>query len=100
MTRLPQNKSVLSLSNSTAFSEILGKLVDRFRKLWKKKVYVHHYTKYIDEQTFTDSEYCLESLRKEYAQLAEEGSGGLGHKRGSDIDERDPGVIKRYKPLF
>lgn len=95
-----QNKSVLSLSNSTAFSEILGKLLDRFRKLWRKKVYVHHYTQFIEEQTFTDSEFTLDSLRNEYAQLAEGGSRGLSNKTGGDIDERDYGVIKRYKPLF
>ncbi len=85
------------MSNSTAFSEILGKSLDRFNKLYRKKVYVHHYTQYIEETAFTEGAQTMDNLRQEYSNLEEgkntEHSGGLMEEGGGD-------VIRRYKPLF
>ena len=40
--------SLLTLSNNTGINEIFNKMVGRFNKFYKKKVYVHHYTKFMD----------------------------------------------------
>lgn len=82
---LTKNKSVLSLSNNTGFSEILSKMMDRFNKLYRKKVYVHHYTKYLDESIFPESLECLDSLNQEYFKL---------------MDYSGQREIERFKPLF
>lgn len=80
-----QNKSVLSLSNNTGFSEILGRIEGRFSKLYSKKVYVHHYTQYLEESTFRESAATIGSLNAEYKRLT---------------DYQGTEVVQRYKPLF
>lgn len=60
-------------------------MCDRFKKLYSRKVYVHHYLEYIPESMFTTSFNTLDSLNKEYIKLAQ--------YQGSD-------VVQRYKPLF
>lgn len=82
---MTKNKSILSLANNTGFSEVLGKMCDRFSKLYRKKVYVHHYTNFLDESIFTESYSTLEGLDAEYRKL-------MAYE-GSD-------VVQRYRPLF
>ena len=73
------------MANNTGFSEILTKIGDRFSKLYSKKVYVHHYTQFLDESIFKESAGILGSLNTEYKKLMD--------YQGSD-------VVQRYKPLF
>lgn len=57
----------------------------RFLKLYKRKVYVHHYTEYIEESIFDESAEVNLQLIREYEEL----------QNRKQID-----VVHRYKPLF
>lgn len=76
---------MLSLSNNTGFSEILSRIESRFSKLYSKKVYVHHYTQFLEESVFRESAQTIGSLNAEYKKLAD-------HQGGE--------TVHRYKPLF
>lgn len=52
------NYSVLALSNNTGMRHVLTRMKQKFMKLYKQKVFVHHYTKYMDKDHFDT---CLES---------------------------------------
>lgn len=73
------------MTNNTSFSEILMKIRKRFLKLYKRKVYVHHYTQYIDEDLFELSADINKDLIESYLEL----------QNRKPID-----VIHRYRPLF
>ena len=59
--------------------------MDRYSKLYSKKVYVHHYTQFLDESIFKESAEVLSSLYGDYKNLI--------NYSGSE-------VVNRYKPLF
>jgi tubulin epsilon len=46
-------------------------MVERFNKLYKRKVFVHHYTEYMEEKHFEDALYGINSLIKKYSELHE-----------------------------
>lgn len=52
---LNSNYSLLCLSNNTAIEQVFSKLLDRFKKLYQKKFYLHHYMQYIGEDTFDEA---------------------------------------------
>ena len=52
------NYSVLALSNNTGMRHVLSRMRQKFMKNYKQKVFVHHYTKYMDIEHFDT---CLES---------------------------------------
>ena len=41
--------AALALSNNCCFGDALGVMRERFDKLYRRKVYVHHYTQYMDQ---------------------------------------------------
>jgi len=45
---LNMDYSVLALSNNTGTRHILNRLRQRFVKIYKQRVFVHHYEKYMD----------------------------------------------------
>lgn len=47
-----QDYSLLCLANNTCFSDKLVEMKERFCKLYRKKMYVHHYEKYMDKGHF------------------------------------------------
>lgn len=53
--------SVLALTNSCAIRHTVGEMVERFSKLYRRKAFVHEYTKYTDVSTFDEA---LESARE------------------------------------
>jgi tubulin epsilon len=60
-------------------------MTDRFSKLYRKKVYVHHYTQYLEEAVFQQSFDALDSLHSDYCGLME-------YVPDKHLD--------RFKPLF
>jgi len=44
-----QPYSLLCLANNTAIKGNFEEIYDRFSKLYKRKVYVHHYTEYMEQ---------------------------------------------------
>jgi tubulin epsilon len=60
-------------------------MTERFNKLYRKKVYVHHYTQYLEEAIFPESFNTLDTLHHEYCGLME-------YVADKNID--------RFKPLF
>ena len=46
------NYSMLALSNNTGTRHILSRLRSKFSKIYKQKVFVHHYTQYMDVGQF------------------------------------------------
>ena len=49
---LNMNYSMLALSNNTGTRHILSRLRQRFNKIYKRRTYVHHYTRYMEEGNF------------------------------------------------
>lgn len=60
-------------------------MTERFSKLYRKKVYVHHYTQYLEEAVFQQSFHALDSLHAEYSAL---------------MDYVPDKTADRFKPLF
>ena len=60
-------------------------MTERFNKLYRKKVYVHHYTQYLEESVFQESFHTLDSLHGEYCSLMEY------------VPDK---TVERFKPLF
>ena len=52
---LNMNYSMLALSNNTGTRHILSRMRTRFNKIYKQKVFVHHYTKYMDVKHFDEA---------------------------------------------
>ena len=55
---LSQPYSVLALSNNTCTRSIMQRLRNRFMKIYKQKVFVHHYLEFMEQSHF---DYCLQS---------------------------------------
>jgi tubulin epsilon len=49
---LNQPYSLLALSNNTCTRQIMQRLRERFMKIYKAKVFVHHYTEFMDISGF------------------------------------------------
>lgn len=58
--------SVLALSNHTGTRHVLGRLRDRFMKIYKQKVFVHHYTEFMDKSNFDSALYNCEDVMQSY----------------------------------
>lgn len=80
------NYSLLCLANNTAITDIFDKLSTRFNKLYKKKVYVHHYTKYITDYMFDDAIENIRDVKDTYFEL--------------DQSEPQSFEFKKYKRVF
>lgn len=78
---------MLCLSNNTSFSAIFSRLRNRFRKLYRKKVYVHHYTEFIEESEFEKALQLNQNILGEYKDLEQ-------------ADENEDETVYRYKELF
>lgn len=64
-----QAYSLLCLSNNCCIGETFSTMSQRFMKLYKKKTYVHHYTKYMDQAVFDESLESIHTLIDEYSML-------------------------------
>ncbi|KAL2631509.1 hypothetical protein R1flu_016195 [Riccia fluitans] len=61
--------SLLCLANNTCIGSRFASMKESFSKLYKRKVYVHHYTQYMDAGVFEDSCCQVDDLIAEYAAL-------------------------------
>ncbi len=59
----------MGLANSTAVSDLFSTLSSRFLKLYKRKVYVHHYTQFIEQGHFDDTHDNILEMIKTYVEL-------------------------------
>ncbi|EGR30381.1 hypothetical protein IMG5_133480 [Ichthyophthirius multifiliis] len=68
-----QPYSVLCMANNTSIRETFQEILERFNKLYRKKVYIHHYTQYMDAQLFNEAseEAYQRRLQKEEQQQNE-----------------------------
>jgi tubulin epsilon len=57
----------------------------RFNKLYKRKVYLHHYTEYTDTAIFDEAQSNLTDIVQQYLEINQETA---------------PKEIYRYKPLL
>ena len=58
------NYSVLALSNNTGTRHVLNRMRQKFTKIYKQKVFVHHYTNYMDIKDFdTAFENCTQVVK-------------------------------------
>lgn len=64
-----KNYSLLCLANNTSIGQIFAETSQRFLKLFNKKVYVHHYLKYIEEDKMTEANETILGLRKIYGEM-------------------------------
>ena len=62
---------MLSLSNNTAVNNVFNKIDQRFSKLYSKKVYVHHYTEYIDQSEFDIAQENLRDIISTYEEISQ-----------------------------
>lgn len=53
---LNYSRALLCLANNTAINEVFNVMSTRFNKLYKRKVYVHHYTEYTEKAIFDEAQ--------------------------------------------
>ena len=61
--------SSLALSNNCCIRSTFTNMRDKFLKLYKKKVYVHHYTQYMEEDLFTQADEGVQALIQGYEDI-------------------------------
>eukprot|EP00898_Chlorokybus_atmophyticus_P000688 jgi/Chlat1/161/Chrsp1S03103 len=61
--------SLLCLSNNSAIRGTFGSMRERFMKLYRRRVYVHHYTQYMEASLFDESLGALDNLLHDYEEL-------------------------------
>lgn len=64
-----QPYSVLCLANNTGITDKFSEMMTRFNKLYKKKVFVHHYKEYMDESHFDIASGAIQDLVLKYESL-------------------------------
>lgn len=69
------------ISNSTAVAELLSIFSKKFKTVFKKKLFLHHYIEDMDEMEFTEAESNMNDLINEYKQYQD-----------LDNDEEDEGA--------
>lgn len=57
------------MSNNTEVGNIFKKIDKRFSKLYKKKVYTHHYKEFLDDSEFDDAIEAIREIEGEYRDL-------------------------------
>jgi len=85
MPPVGQKYSMLSLANNTAIALNFEEAIERFDRLYKKKVYLHHYKDFMDVSGFDTARENLYSLKDEYKDLE---------------TEKEDRPIVRLKPLI
>ena len=65
--------SLLALSNSCAFANVLGDATRAFDALYKRKAHVHHFTQYMDSAGLDAARETVRTLANDYARLPDAG---------------------------
>lgn len=58
--------SMLCLSNNCCIAHTVETLLGRFHKLYKRRIFLHHYQEYMDVQGFDAAAECLQGLVQDY----------------------------------
>lgn len=61
--------SLLALANNTCIARTFDTMLQRFDKLYKRKLFVHHYEEYMDKGNFDVARNTIATLRDEYDSL-------------------------------
>ena len=94
--------SMLALSNNTGTRSVLEKLRGRFMKIYKQRVFVHHYTKYMDISHFDTALNNCSSVIDSYEQVENKHFQALEQQQGivnQYTDGRDP-QSNRFKAII
>ena len=78
---LNQPYSLLALSNNTCTRQIMQRLRERFMKIYKAKVFVHHYTEFMDISGFDQALENCTSVVESYQEMEEKNLGARGMMR-------------------
>ena len=62
--------SILSLANNCSIASTFGAMSERFGKLFKRQVYVHHYTQYMDVGGMAEAQSNVHALQHAYEDVA------------------------------
>ncbi|KAK9816636.1 hypothetical protein WJX72_003106 [[Myrmecia] bisecta] len=77
--------SLLCLANNCCIRTTFGAMRERFLKLYKRRVYLHHYTQYMELEDIRGSLETVSSLIQEYEML--------------DTQLAGPAPVRRFKPV-
>lgn len=69
MPPVGQDRSLLCLANNTCMRATLAELLDRFTPLYRRGVYVHHYTRNMDKACFDQAFDSVAALQADYSAL-------------------------------
>lgn len=61
--------SLLCLSNNTCIAETFDAMCSRFQRLYKRQVYVHHYTQYMDVDGMQTALANVSALKDAYREV-------------------------------
>jgi tubulin epsilon len=94
--------SLLQLGNNCCIRNTFTAMEERFQKLYKKKVYLHHYTQYMDASCFDQAAATVRDLVDEYAALDGDGdpaAAAAPHMHPVGVDSRQPSRESALKGL-
>lgn len=77
---------LLCLANTTAISDCFTKITQRFKRLYKVKAHIHHFSEYMNVENFDISDNNLTSLTNEYI--------NIGYHKSNNKNIKD--TIKPY----
>lgn len=94
---LNQPYSVLNLSNTTSTRHILERLEQKFMKIYKQKVFVHHYDNFMDGDARSYFDECHNNCLNTIASYSE-----MEFKQEEDRDMTSEEFIDQYrfKPII
>jgi tubulin epsilon len=74
---LNQPYSLLALSNNTCTRQIMQRLRERFMKIYRAKVFVHHYTEFMDISGFDVALENCSSVIDSYQEMEDKNMKGM-----------------------
>ena len=96
------NYSMLALSNNTATRHILSRIRQRFTKIYKQRVFVHHYTQFMDVQGFDEALANCTNVVQTYAEMERLNyEASSSHEVSADYNRTQEETYKyRFKPII
>lgn len=95
---LNMNYSMLALSNNTGTRHVLSRLRQRFNKIYKQKVFVHHYEQFMDVKYFDEALENCTSVISTYADMERLNFEARENQQSTQTDETT--YKMRFKPII
>lgn len=73
--------ALLCLANNCAISQTFSTMMDRFKKLYKRRVYTHHYEQYMDLAMFDHASETVSGIITAY----------------NEVDSAPPPTVTRFR---